>query len=68
MIDYAEKLRIVKSLIYGKVTWLDGVREKKFRRPEHEIERVGHELTVLREIASDYERAVEISKAKGETT
>lgn len=58
MIDYAEKLRVVQGLAFGKVSWLDRVRDRKIQRPEHEVERVRHEFTVLREIASDYERAV----------
>lgn len=64
MIDYAEKLRVVQSLAFGKNDYLDRVRDRKIQRPDHEVERVRRELTVLREIASDYERA--IAKAEAE--
>lgn len=55
MIDTDEKLRVLHSLAYGHVDWLDKVSRRKISRPQHEVDRMRQELAVIKAIAGDYE-------------
>lgn len=63
-INYETKLSIVRAVIAGRQDWLERFSSGKAKRPDHEIEQKRSELTVLRTIAEDYARAVEIQKAR----
>ena len=63
-ITYEVKLATVRQLIAGKQDWLERFANGKAKRPDHEIDQKRSELTVLRTIAEDYARAVEIEHAR----
>ncbi|TPN26604.1 hypothetical protein FKO01_25350 [Mesorhizobium sp. B2-3-3] len=63
-ITYQAKLLTVRGLIASKQDWLDRFALGKAKRPDHEIDQKRTELTVLRTIAEDYTRAVEVDQAR----
>ena len=63
-ITYDVKLSTVRALIAGKQDWLGRFSTGRDKRPDHEIDQKRSELTVLRTIAEDYTRAVEIEQAR----